>query len=207
MIGIYSRYLSYIESLSSIFSWIKNLILFTFSFIHLYCIYPLNLRLKAYGLTDENDDMANYLILSLQTDQMIPAPKKTEADMQKMEERILDTMRQFNMTRLEMFQNIAVQCDDFIGFYREQSFGTDYYSWPKICGEIFYDVPIFTPFGTCFTTKMSIRLVLLVHFIINDLVHRIYVYTLTFFFQHKYNRGHTKNNCDDEDEPNIFKKC
>jgi hypothetical protein len=54
-----------------------------------------------------------------------------------------------------MFQNIAVQCDDFIGFYRKKSYKTDYYSWPKICGEIFYDIPIFTPFDTCFTTKMS----------------------------------------------------
>ena len=138
-------------------------------------MYPLNIRLVFYGLRDENDDMAmaNYLILSLQTDPIIPAPKKTETDMQQMEERILETMRQFTMTRLEIFQNIAVQCEDFIGFFRDKSFGTDYYSWPKICGEIFYNIPIFTPFGTCFTTKMSIRLVLIVYFLIYNLKHRI----------------------------------
>ena len=101
--------------------------------------------------------MANFLILSLQTDQLIPAPKETGKDMQKMEERIHETLNPFHMTRLEMFQNIAVQSEDFIGFYREKSFGPDYYSWPKICGEIFYNIPIFTPFGTCFTTKMTIR--------------------------------------------------
>jgi hypothetical protein len=139
-----------------------------------------------YGLTDENDDMANYLILSLQTDPIIPGCNKTEKDMQNMEERILGTMKQFNITRLEMFQNIAVQCEDFIGFFREKSFGTDYYSWPKICGEIFYDIPIFTPFGTCFTTKMSIRLVLIAYLLMYNLKHIILIFLFIYIFKYYF---------------------
>ena len=35
-----------------------------------------NFRLIKYGLDDANDDVANYLILSLQTDQIVPATEE-----------------------------------------------------------------------------------------------------------------------------------
>ena len=105
-------------------------------------------------MSDENDDMANYLILSIQTDQLIPQPAKDESKIKKMEERLLK--KRFNMSRLEMFRSIAVHCEDFIIFLRDKSFGTDTFKWPITCGDIFY-IPIFTPFGTCFTTNKTIR--------------------------------------------------
>jgi hypothetical protein len=37
-------------------------------------------------ISDENDEMANYLILSLQREPLIPAPKKMEKGKLKMEE-------------------------------------------------------------------------------------------------------------------------
>ena len=116
-------------------------------------------RLEFYGLKDANDDMPNFLILSLQTDHMIPVIKQEE-EMKKMEIKLQETMNRFNLTRFELFQNIAVRCENFIGFVREKSFGPDFSLWPQICGDIFYDIPIFTPFGTCFTTKMTFRCVI-----------------------------------------------
>ena len=111
--------------------------------------------MEALNLIDENDDMANYLIFSLQTDELIPPPAKNVSNIEKMEERFLNSMKRFNMSRLEMFQSIAVRCEDFIIFLREKSF--DIENWPSTCGDIFYNIPIFTPFGTCFTTKKTIR--------------------------------------------------
>ena len=113
--------------------------------------------MEAFNLTDENDDMANYLILSLQTDQLIPPPDKDESKIKKMEERLLNSMKRFNISRLEMLRSIAVHCEDFIIFLRDKSFGTDIFKWPITCGDIFYTIPIFTPFGTCFTTNKTIR--------------------------------------------------
>ena len=101
--------------------------------------------------------MANYLILSLQTDKVIPEPEKEEAEMINMEERLVNAIEKFNLTRLEMFKRIAVKCEEFIHFVREKSFGPDVYSLPLPCRDIFYKVPIFTPFGTCFTTNRTIR--------------------------------------------------
>ena len=97
------------------------------------------------------------MILSLQTDEIIPRPMKEEVEMIKMEARLVDAMKKFNLTRLEMFRKVAVKCEEFIHFVREKSFGPDHYSWPLPCGDIFYNVPIFTPFGTCFTTNRTIR--------------------------------------------------
>ena len=115
---------------------------------YLFCNLVLAFRLEFYGLSDDNDDMANYLILSLQTDEVIPGPMKEDTEMINMEERLLNAMEKFNLTRLEMFKRIAVKCEEFIHFVREKSFGPEFYSWPLPCGDIFYNVPIFAPFGT-----------------------------------------------------------
>ena len=114
-------------------------------------------RLKFFDLFDEQDEMANYLILSLQTDQVIPRLDIEETKMEEMENRLLRSMEKFNLTRLEMYRKIAVKCEEFIGFVREKSFGPNIQSWPLPCGDVFFKVPILTPFGTCFTTKKTIR--------------------------------------------------
>ena len=103
--------------------------------------------------------MANYLVLSLQMDKIRPTPVKVqdEKELEKMEKKLLRSMEKFGLTRLELFREIAVKCEDFIVFYRENSFGSDLGSWPQVCGELFYEVPIFTPFGACFTTNMTLR--------------------------------------------------
>ena len=119
------------------------------------------ISLLFYGLSDEKDDMPNYLVLSLQTNKIIPTPKKVtdEGLLARMEEKLLGVMDKFGLTRLELFRKIVVKCEDFIAFVRENSFGSDPANWPKICGDIFYNIPTFTPFGTCFTTKITVRLV------------------------------------------------
>ena len=115
--------------------------------------------LVSYELSDDQDDMANYLVLSLQTDEVAPTPMKMmdETLVEKMEKRILDIMMKFGLSRLELFRKIAVKCKNFIVFIRESSFGSDPSKWPASCGEIFNTVPIFTPFGTCFTSMTSLK--------------------------------------------------
>ena len=117
------------------------------------------LSLAFYELSGDNDDMANYLVLSLQMDNIRPTPVKVrdEKELERMEKKLLSTMEKFELTRLELFRNIAVKCEDFIVFYRDNSFGSDMESWPQVCGQLFYKVPIFTPFGTCFTTNITVR--------------------------------------------------
>ena len=114
-------------------------------------------RLQKYNLSDDEDSLANYLIYSLQTDRIIPSPMKSESEKEMLEERITKTLTKFKMSRIEMLRNISIDCSEFLRFMRVKSFGGNMAKWPKLCGEIFYDVPIFTPFGTCFTTKMSLR--------------------------------------------------
>ena len=116
-------------------------------------------RLISYGLDDENDDMANYLILSLQTEEIVPQfstnnnfSVKNGDDYTNMEARINETMKIHNVTYLELLRDVAISCDQFIYFIREKSFGPDWDTWPTICGKIFSNVPILTPFGTCYTT-------------------------------------------------------
>ena len=115
--------------------------------------------LVSYELSDENDDMANYLVLSLQTDEVAPTPSKMMDGplVEKMEKRLLDSMMKFGLSRLELLRKIAVKCKNFIVFIRESSFGSDPSKWPTYCGEIFHTVPIFTPFGTCFTSMTSLK--------------------------------------------------
>ena len=105
--------------------------------------------------------MANYLVLSLQTDEIIPTPTNLMDKhlVHKMENRLNRSIEKFGLTRLELFRNIAVECENFIVFVREVSFGSDPDKWPTICGEIFQTLPILTPFGTCFTSMGSVRFV------------------------------------------------
>ena len=98
--------------------------------------------------------MANYLILSLQADQIVPGPVKNETEIKMMEEKLISKMKKFNMSRLDLFRNISVQCEDFIVFLRDKSFTLE--TWPKLCGEIFHTTPILTPFGACFNSKLKI---------------------------------------------------
>ena len=106
--------------------------------------------------------MANYMVLSLQTDEIIPTPTNLmdKVLVDEMEQRLNKSMEKFGLTRLELFRNIAVKCENFIVFVREISFGSDPENWPKVCGEIFQTLPILTPFGTCFTSMVSVRFVL-----------------------------------------------
>ena len=114
-------------------------------------------RLEKYELSDDTDDIANFLIFSLQTDQIIPSPIKNESEMAILEKRIQSSMTKFEMSRIELLRNISVDCREFLVFMRIKSFGENIATWPELCGDIFYDIPIFTPFGTCFTTKMELR--------------------------------------------------
>merc|ERR1711953_46493 len=112
-------------------------------------------RLIQYELDDENDDVANYIILSLQFEPMIPAIEKTEADYAAMEKRISNSMEKFGLTYMELLRKVAVTCDEFILFVREKTYSQNMADWPNKCGDVFYDFPILSSFGTCFMTNIE----------------------------------------------------
>ena len=120
----------------------------------------IGLRLINYGLDDEEDDLANYLILSLQVDQIVPKTpaSKNQTDFDIMDERIETAMSTHNVSYLELLRDLAVDCDQFVLFLREKSFGPNWEEWPSFCGDVFSPIPIFTPFGTCFTTQANYSL-------------------------------------------------
>ena len=103
--------------------------------------------------------MANYLILSLQTDEIIPVPANVQNSslLDEMEEKLLKSLKKFGLSRLELLRNVAVKCDQFIIFMREQSFGSVQRNWPTVCGDVFDTIPILSPFGTCFTSKIDVK--------------------------------------------------
>ena len=103
--------------------------------------------------------MANYLILSLQTDEIIPVPANVQNSslLDEMEEKLLKSLKKFDLSRLELLRNVAVKCEQFIIFMREQSFGSDQRNWPTVCGDVFDTIPILSPFGTCFTSKIDVK--------------------------------------------------
>ena len=78
--------------------------------------------------------MANYLLLSLQTDEVVPTPKNmmNESLVDEMENKLLNSMEIFGLTRLELFRKVAVKCENFIVFFRESSLGSDTTQWPKM---------------------------------------------------------------------------
>ena len=55
---------------------------------------------------------------------------------EEMDQKLNRSMEKFGLTRLELFRNIAVKCENFIVFVREISFGSDLENWPTVCGEI-----------------------------------------------------------------------
>ena len=81
--------------------------------------------------------------------------QKNNTDFQEMERRIKESMIRNKLTYLQLLRNVAIDCDEFILFLRQKSddFGEDRSLWPKTCGDIFSNIPVLTPFGTCFTTS------------------------------------------------------
>ena len=56
--------------------------------------------------------------------------QKTAADFEKMDNKIALSMAKFNITYLDLLRKLAVDCDQFILFVRDKSFGGQYDSWP-----------------------------------------------------------------------------
>ena len=75
-----------------------------------------------------------------------------------MEERIAKSMEKFGMTYMELLRKVAVTCDEFVLFVREKTYSPDMNEWPRKCGDIFYDFPILSSFGTCFVTNSDYNL-------------------------------------------------
>ena len=103
--------------------------------------------------------MANYLILSLQLEKIMPQYSaknefilRSKVDYAAMEKRINETIKIHNITYLELLRDVAIGCNQFIYFVKEKSFGPNWDNWPTVCGTIFSKTPILTPFGTCYTT-------------------------------------------------------
>ena len=111
-------------------------------------------RLKQYGLDDVEDNVANYLILSLQSEQIKPRleviprmsarlsnkikfflqTQKNVSHYAEMDARITQSMAQYNLTYLELLRKLAVDCDQFILFVRDKSFESDMTEWPDKYG-------------------------------------------------------------------------
>lgn len=63
-----------------------------------------------------------------------------DADFEKVDEKIAQSMAKYNVTYLELLRNLAVDCDQFILFVRDKSFGSQSESWPArsshlMCGK------------------------------------------------------------------------
>ena len=106
--------------------------------------------MKQYDLDDEFDTVANFLILSLQTEQILPQlpvnffpfstllvmclqfihVQEVAAEFGKMDEKISLSMAKHNLTYLELLRTLAVDCDQFILFVRDKSFGGQRDKWP-----------------------------------------------------------------------------
>ena len=111
----------------------------------------MTLRLTQYGLDDVEDSVANYLILSLQSEQIKPKlevihkrfslyigiiqkklqTQKNASHYAEMDARISQSMAQHNLTYLELLRKLAVDCDQFILFVRDKSFESDMNEWPE----------------------------------------------------------------------------
>ena len=68
----------------------------------------MGLRLIDYGLNDTDDDLANYLILSLQVDQVVPKTpaSKNQSDFDIMDERIEAANCCLSDFRSDLHQNL-----------------------------------------------------------------------------------------------------
>ena len=105
-------------------------------------------RLTQYGLDDVEDSVANYLILSLQSEQIKPKlevikrlqyfnqnnnlqTQKNASHYAEMDARISQSMAQHNLTYLELLRKLAVDCDQFILFVRDKSFEAEMNEWPE----------------------------------------------------------------------------
>ena len=75
-----------------------------------------------------------------------------------METKIDATLKEHNISYLELLRELAIDCDQFLLFAREKNWGNDLSQWPAICGTVFSSVPILTPFGTCFTSNSNFKI-------------------------------------------------
>ena len=70
-----------------------------------------------------------------------------------MEKRISNSMEKFGLTYMELLRKVAVTCDEFILIVREKTYSQNMADWPNKCGDVFYDFPILSSFGTCFMSN------------------------------------------------------
>ena len=80
-----------------------------------------------------------------------------------MEKRISNSMEKFGLTYMELLRKVAVTCDEFILFVREKTYSQNMADWPNKCGDVFYDFPILSSFGTCFMTNIENNLTWVEH--------------------------------------------
>eukprot|EP00095_Tigriopus_kingsejongensis_P003153 snap_masked-scaffold791_size96783-processed-gene-0.4 protein:Tk03153 transcript:snap_masked-scaffold791_size96783-processed-gene-0.4-mRNA-1 annotation:"histone h2a-like" len=121
-----------------------------------------DLRLLAkYSISEST---ANYMTMVLGKGGSRTQEKRTypelEAAMDLGEMELQETMRKYNMNIVELFQEVAVRCNDFIPYC--DLHGSVYYSNGSdpdqitCCERLFQNRPIFTPAGTCFVSTAEI---------------------------------------------------
>ena len=70
----------------------------------------------------------------------LPVVQKNAADFALMDARVAGAMAAHNLTYLQLLRALAVDCDQFVLFVRDKSFGPELASWPAKCGTIFSTV-------------------------------------------------------------------
>ena len=71
----------------------------------------------------------------------LPFVQKNATDFSLMEARVAGAMAAHNLTYLQLLRALAVDCDQFVLFVRDKSFGPELAAWPAKCGTIFSTVP------------------------------------------------------------------
>ena len=80
--------------------------------------------------------------------------QKNAADFAMMDARVAGAMAAHNLTYLQLLRALAVDCDQFVLFVRDKSFGPELASWPAKCGTIFSTV-LPSTYLQCHSVRLS----------------------------------------------------
>ena len=85
-------------------------------------------------------------------DKMSPEITKNFANQRNNVERAISNLGT-NKTFLDLLRAVAIDCDDFVMHMNSKVLSRNTQNKNRKCGDLFNQQPIFSPIGTCFTTK------------------------------------------------------
>ena len=92
------------------------------------------------------------MILSLQIDKMSPKITKNFKNQKIKVDTAINNLGK-NKTFLDLLRTVAIDCDDFVMHMNSKVLSRNTQNKNRKCGDLFNQQPIFSPIGTCFTTK------------------------------------------------------